>query len=216
MPVHLPKYKLTYISVPKVACSSLKQFFFQIENGFRFRAFRMNGRRYIIHTLAPCTAFKRVDKSLMRGHAKIAVVRDPASRIISCYTNKIRNERKLHGLAFTKQQTRSGLVADPTLDNFIDLLPQYAAVSASIHHHSRPLSHFLGRDPAFFDRLFSIRQLSDLTSYVAEKVGEVPKLPHRNKSGGTDTDLSADELNRNKRRIEEMYSEDLEIFGAYM
>ncbi len=214
--MHLPKYKLTYVSVPKVACTSLKQFFFQVENGFPFRPFMLNGRQYIIHTLAPCTKLSRTDPNLMADHTRVAVVRDPVSRIVSCYTNKVLKEKKLHQVTFSPEQKTAGLVAEPSFDNFIDLLPEYVSASRPIRHHSRPLAFFLGEDVTFFDKVFSIRQLPELTRFVQDRVGPVPELPHKNKSKGADLDVSRDEIERNRTRIETMFARDIELFGAYM
>ena len=43
MPVILPDHKLSYFFVPKVACTSLKYMFYEVENGRRFEPFRING-----------------------------------------------------------------------------------------------------------------------------------------------------------------------------
>lgn len=216
MPVHLDKHKLTYFSVPKVACSSLKRFFFQIENGFEFRPFRMNGERYGIHRFAPCIPLNKVDTGKSQGHIKIAVVRDPWRRILSCYADKVVGSKVLHGKEFTPEQKRLGLTPEPSIDNFIDLLPHYREASWVIRHHSAPLSHFLGSDPAFFDRIFSIKNLSEFTSYVADYVGEVPVLQHTNKRPADSVVLSSEEETRNRNKIDKAYSEDLELYERYM
>jgi hypothetical protein len=53
MTVILGKHKLSYILVPKVACTSLKAFFFEVENGLPFRDFRTSGRPWWIHQFYP-------------------------------------------------------------------------------------------------------------------------------------------------------------------
>ncbi len=108
------------------------------------------------------------------------------------------------------------MVAAPSIDNFVDLLPHYQAVSGTIRNHSRPLSYSLGPDPAFFDRLFPMSQLPEMVEYVADRIGKVPTLPHNNKSGKTSLEIPQVALDRNKQKIEDIYAEDLDIFGAYM
>lgn len=53
MTVHLWDHKLTYVAVPKVACTSVKHAFFQIGNGRAFEDYVANGRYVHIHTLYP-------------------------------------------------------------------------------------------------------------------------------------------------------------------
>lgn len=216
MTVHLTKHRLIYVSVPKIACSSLKRFFFEIENGFSFRVFKMNGRRYGIHGFAPSVPLSEVPEGKMTGHVKIAAIHDPWSRILSCYASKVVGAKVLHGLEFTPQQKKLGLVTDPSIDNFIDLLPHYREVSWNIRHHSEYLSYFLGTEPALFDRLFALSNLSEMVNYVATVVGKVPDLPHVNKKTAAKVTLSTEEATRNCRKIEAAYSEDLEIFGTHM
>ena len=215
--LHLSKYKITYISVPKVACSSLKRFFFEIDNGFAFRVFRTNGKRYGVHQFAVSKALVDIPPITMADHVRIAAVRDPWRRILSCYVSKVAAEKAgLNKVKFTPEQKKLGMVATPSIDNFVDLLPHYQAVSGPIRSHSRPLSYYLGHDPAFFDRLFPMSRLSEMVDYVADRIGNVPALPHNNKSSKTDLDIPQAALDRNKQKIEDIYTEDLDIFGAYM
>lgn len=216
MTVHLSKHNITYISVPKVACTSLKRFFFEIENGFQFHPFRMNGKLYRIHQFANSPKFSKLPMKKIKGHAKIAVVRNPWERILSCYASKVASNKALKGVEFSPQQREMGLVENPSLDTFVDLLPQYRAVSWDIKHHSEPLSTFLGTDPKFFDRIFSIRQLPELVAYVGDRIGAVPVLPHENKGTANIGVVAPDVVARNRPKIEEIYAEDIEIFGKYM
>jgi hypothetical protein len=49
MGCHLDRYGLSYFPVPKCACSSLKAFFFELENGRPFQNYRANGKVIHIH-----------------------------------------------------------------------------------------------------------------------------------------------------------------------
>lgn len=216
MAVHLPNQKLTYFSVPKVACSSLKNFFFEIENGFPFQRFKMNGKSYGIHQFAKSERFSQIPREAIEGHVKIAVVREPSRRILSCYRNKVVGLKDLHRIKFTEEQKKMGLVADPSLENFIDLLPHYQSISWSVRHHSRPLAFFLGKDPTFYDRLFAMNQLPDLVDFVSRIVGDVPALRHANKTKSSNQALSQATIDSINRKIEDMYAEDINLYGRYM
>ncbi|WP_068118022.1 sulfotransferase family 2 domain-containing protein [Tropicimonas marinistellae] len=213
MTIYLPKHALTYVSVPKCGCTSLKHFFFQISNGFEFRRFRLNGHSYYIHQFAKSVAFDALQKKQMRGHRKIAVVRDPVDRVVSCYANKVVDERLLErpgSAAFLEERDMPSM---PTVGQFIQDLPLYQNAAPGIRHHSQPLSHFLGRDPAYFDRLFSLRELPDLCDYVRAIVGDVPDLRHSQKSRSRAAAAELTEADR--QRVDEMFAEDREIFGAF-
>jgi hypothetical protein len=214
--IHLSKHKLTYISVPKVACTSLKHFFFEVENGFAFKPFRLNGKRYGIHNFTQSRKFSMIKPKKMAGHRKITVVRDPWRRILSCYASKVVSGKTLHDVEFTQEQKKLGLVFDPSLDNFVDLLEHYCAASPVIRRHAQPLSHFLGKDPDFYDRIFSISQLPQMIEYVGTIVPAPPALRHLNKKTSDKIDISQADVERNRPLIEAAYAEDLEVFGTFM
>ncbi len=216
MAIHLKKHKLTYISVPKIACTSLKNYFFEVENGFAFKPFRLNGKRHGIHQFALSPKFSMLKSNKMAGHRKITVVRDPWKRIVSCYANKVVAEKALHKIEFNRAQEKLGLVCDPSLDNFVNLLEHYRAASLITRRHTQPLSHFLGKDPDFFDRIFSIDQLPQMTEYVATIVPNPPELRYLNKRTSYNKGLPQADIERNRPLIEAAYAEDLDVFGAFM
>jgi len=216
MAIYLKKHKLTYISVTIVACTSLKNYFFEVENGFAFRSFRLNGKRYGIHQFAQSPKFSKIKPGMMAGHRKIMVVRDPWRRILSCYASKVVARKTLHQVEFTPEQKKLGMVTDPSLDNFVDLLQHYRTASFEIRHHTRPLSFFLGEDPDFYDRIFSINQLQQMIEYVATIVPDAPELQHLNKKTADKVDPSQAEIDRNRPLIEAAYAQDTEIFGTFM
>ncbi len=206
--------KIAYFPVPKCACTSLKQFFFGVENGFAFRRFKVQGRDWGIHNLILSTPFEGTDHAAIETWARVAVIRDPISRLASCYANKVVSRRALAAVRFTPAQLEAGLNASPSFAEFLRDLEAYRAVSTVIRQHSQPLSHFLGTDPGYFTHLFTMGQILELVAMVAAQEGAVPELPHRmqSDSAGPIEALSPAE----RRRIESAYAEDLEIFGGFM
>ena len=211
MAIHLSRHKISYFSVPKCACTSLKHFFFEIENGFPYRAFSMNGKMYHIHEFTPSPDFATIRKGAISDHLKVAVVRDPVKRIVSCYANKVVAQGALKRARISDAQAEAGIVRKPTIAQFVRDLETYQSLSPMIRHHSRPLSFFLGRRPEYFDRLFRMDQLPELVELVAARVDRVPELRHAQKSKSSDVVVALSSEDR--RRIEERFSEDLEIFG---
>lgn len=215
MAVHISRYNLTYINVPKVACTSIKEFLFEIETGIKFQNFDFNGKHYGIHKFAGADEFSRIPNTKMDGHVKFAVVRDPWSRIFSCYKDKVVEKNELGKIEFTPEQKDFGMVASPSIDNFIDLLPHYRRVSKNISRHSQKLTHFLGNDPSFYDKIFNIKQLPKMVDFVQKIVGDVPQLEHLNKKSLRNALLTEEEIARNKKIVERRYAEDFEVFGDY-
>lgn len=215
MTVHLPRHKLSYFSVPKVACTSLKLFFFELENGFRFRRFQLNGRTYRVHGFAQSLQLAKT-RDGAEGHTRLTVVRDPWRRILSCYTSKILKNNQLRESDFTPRQKRRGLVVNPTLDQFVEDLDAYRKASFEVRHHTQPLSHFLGRDPAFYDEIYTLGTIPQMIERVAGIAGEVPQLAHKNPSASFGEAIPQDMLDRNKARIEERFAEDLTLYGSFM
>lgn len=214
MTISLSDHPLTYVSVPKCACTSLKSFFFEIENGRAFVNFRLNGKTYHVHQFARSVPFADLDERTMLNHKRIAVVRDPVSRIVSCYANKVVRGRALDRPAQRVFLEERKLSATPSIGTFVRDLRLYKEASPYIRHHSRPLHYFLGRDPTVFDRIFPIRALAEVRTYVEDIVGPVPALPHfqKSRSATFESELTAAE----RSEIERLYAKDISLFGAYM
>ena len=216
MTVHLQNYNLTYISIPKVACTSLKHYFYELENGQSFTP-AQPGNQYAttIHRHAKSIPFSNLDPHKMMGHKVIAVVRDPWKRILSCYADKVVHRKALHDVEFSTKQAALGMVADPSLDNFIDLLAHYRAASPLIRHHSQPLSFFLGTNPTFYDRIFSLRQLPELIEYIGTIVPDAPQIKYLNRRTAKKVSPSQEQIKRNRPYLEAAFREDIDLYGAF-
>jgi len=214
MGVHLYRHGISYFSVPKCACTSLKNFFFEVENGYPFRGFVANGRQRHIHNAAyPSRPFEREAHAEMEGHWKTAVIRDPVSRILSCWANRVVGFRCLADIDIPEADREAGVVPDPDLATFIGFFWRYRRLSPEIHHHALPMTHFLGTDPSYYDALFTIAEVDGLVSAVRERVGAVPELPRMQTSGvRPDRDALTPRL---IEKIERIYASDYEAFGRF-
>ncbi|PRY24138.1 sulfotransferase family protein [Aliiruegeria haliotis] len=215
MSVHLYKQGFSYLDAPKCGSTSLKHFFFEIENGFEFRRFHANGRARNIHNAVyPARDFASQPHRRIAAHTRVAVVRDPVGRLLSCYGNRVLGGGDLDSLDLTGSQRARGMTERPDLATFVRFLPDYRALSPSVAHHSQPLSHFLGTDPDYYSRVFGMGDLDELVSMVAERVGDVPNLGRmtRNRFRSHVHDLTEDV----RTAIEVHYAEDIQLFGAWM
>jgi hypothetical protein len=187
--------------------------FFEIENGRPFEPFSIGGRIKTIHAFYGSAYFKDVDPAALESFARLALVRDPVARVVSCYRNRIGAKDVLARKADADRIAEMGLSAQPSLSEFVAKLRRYQKASRAIRHHSHPLSQHLGMDPAYFTRIYPLRQIQDFVDEVARFTGSTPTLPHLQSEGSNVTvaDLSPQEV----ARIREIYAEDYEIFGEW-
>lgn len=213
MSVFLWKAKLTYVSVPKVACTSIKRMFFEIENGKPFNVFHTNGHMWHIHNFYKGHAFGDLPHRRIADHRRLAVVRDPVQRVLSCYSNRVVHHGKLTAKAAGPALERAGLKPAPDLGEFVDQFEAYRAVSPDVQHHSQSLIHSLGEDPGFYARVYDIRELGDFVADVGAHLGRELVLG-RHQTGGpkfTPDDLTAAQ----RDRLMQIFAEDYRIWGRH-
>jgi len=214
MPNTLPAHKLSFYTVPKCGCTSIKNFFFEIENGYVFQPYRVNGQRITIHQVHRSIPFERLSTEGEEGYTKIAVVRDPVDRLISCYESKVLGGGHLKSEPVLRFLRKKRLTSEPDLETFVDNLAKYQRASKMILRHSSPLSMYLGSDAAWFDKLFDISEMDEMKAFVEKRVGKTANLPHRNLSKKkVDPSEISDGL---RDKIRSMFKEDIAIFGEWI
>ncbi|MCC5987484.1 MAG: sulfotransferase family 2 domain-containing protein [Pararhodobacter sp.] len=214
MSVILDKHALSYLPVPKAACTSLKTLFFEVQNGFPFRPFSTNGRQWWIHDFYKTIPFEQIDHAAIAEHRRIAVLRDPVRRLLSCYSNRVVHHRELSREKARKPLKRADLPFDPDLPTFIAKLPAYCEAVPSIHHHAMPMVTYLGRDPAYFTRLYPMAELDQLVADMSALAGRELTL-EKLQTGGPKIDpesLDAPE----RARLDDFYAEDYAHYGRYL
>ena len=214
MPVLMHEQKYAYFPVPKCACTSLKHFFFEIENGFRFKSFKVNGRpRYIHNAAYPSNEFNAYMQDATKDMHCVAVVRDPISRVLSCYANRVLHHRELDNVELSDKDIERGMTQRPTLDLFLRFFRRYRELSGPIAHHSRSLSYFLGKDSSFFHRIYDISQVGQMIEDMKVWFRSVPELRRMQKSGLklTAADLSPKQI----AKVKNLFAEDYEVFGDF-
>lgn len=213
MSVFLWKAKLTYVSVPKVACTSIKRMFFEIENGVPFSVFRSNGHLWHIHEFYKGLAFPELPHRRIAEHRRLAVLRDPVQRVLSCYSNRVLYHGKLSVKALGPALARAGLAPAPDLGEFVDRFEEYRAVSPDVLHHSQPLVHSLGDDPGFYAKVYDIRDLATFVADVGAHLGRELQLG-RHQTGGPK--FRPEDLTQPQRdRLMQIFAEDYRVWGRH-
>lgn len=210
----LHKHAFSYLPVPKAACTSLKTMFFEVENGFPFRPFSASGKQWWIHEFYQTVPFEYLDHDAMADHRRIAVLRDPVRRLLSCYGNRVVHHRELSKEKARKPLKRAGLPFNPDLPTFIAHLAAYCDAVPSIYHHAMPMVTYLGRDPSYFSRLYRMDELDQLVADVSAIAG-MPLALQRLQTGGPRIEpesLGAQEM----ARLKEFYADDYALYGRHL
>ena len=212
MSVHLYDHKFSYVSVPKCACSSLKHFFFEVENGFKFQNYKANGRSFTIHgTIYKTPKFGPAVQAAIEGHDVVTVIRDPIQRFLSCFSDRVVARRELSQDRLRHEGAPDDLPGDPDLEGLVARLSDYRKFSTSFRLHSHTLSFFLGTDPGIYSRIYLVARLDEFHRDMRARFGNVPELPMRNPSQSKvdARDLPTKVLNKLKR----VYEQDYDLFG---
>lgn len=213
MTVILPKAGLSYISIPKVACTSLKTMFYAYENGQDFVPFVVNEQMRHVHWLYPATRFEDLPRPVSRT-ARYALVRDPVERFVSAYANRVIQSRDLSEARLGKLLRAVGLRPDPPFSEFVERFADYRNAAMTIRGHTHPQHYYLGRDPKYFERLFPLREIQAFVDTVAARLDTTLTLPRMQTSRHWMTAADVDEAD--KRRIRAHFEEDYDLFGAWL
>ncbi|MFT4012588.1 MAG: sulfotransferase family 2 domain-containing protein [Paracoccus sp. (in: a-proteobacteria)] len=198
MALILPSQRIAYFPVPKVACTSIKSMFFEIENGRPFQPLRRFGQMFHIHNFYGTQPFARQDLKGVADFWRFAVYRDPVARFLSCYSNRVLHFRELSAQMLSPAAQKAGALPDPDLDSFVERIELYREFSPSIRHHVAPQVSFLGRDPGYFQQIYTMAELPQMVAELSQRIGRSLRLPHEQRGGPklTPADLSANAQER--------------------
>lgn len=211
MTIIVDKFKLAYLPVPKIACTSLKEVFYRIENGQDFVPAVRNSGMFHIHHFYPTPPFRNVPRGRIKDHYRFCVVRDPLKRLLSCYSNRVLHHRELAARHLSTEAIAAGAIPDPDLETFVERLEIYRKHSAQILHHSEPQVVFLGPDTGYFSHIYQMAELPRLIADLSDRTGMALSLPH-SQSGGPK--LSPDDLSSAARdKLLAFYRADYDAFS---
>lgn len=130
---------------------------------------------------------------------KLAVVRDPVNRLISCYKNRV---------------VYKGLLGDDiSWEDFIDNLDFYKSKNKDIDTHSSPQYKIIG-DPNYYDRIINTTQLSKVLPEIIYKFTNIEIDPSKRKtSSSVKQEIMLTDEQKNK--IKKIYKKDYELYGDY-
>ena len=207
MPIVCDSLRVIVFTIPKCACTSVKERFFEINTGVEFvPAHEPNGiydyfRKAAVRCLRPnkvqsyktihnvpgyrTISFQRhqdmVPRNKLHVYDKVTLVRDPIDILVSAWRNKFREE------VFTCRNDDHGLLNEglslqPRLEDVIMYFDHYRNVSHVFREHTNSLSFYLGPDRNFFEHVFKVGSIGEFEGYLSRRAGYAVSLSHRNKS----------------------------------
>jgi hypothetical protein len=212
------EFRVLYHDVPKVACTTLKTFFWEAAHGRPFaystadRALdrlRIRRREWFasIHHVPGyrTRSFARVEPP-PEGYARICVVRDPAARLHSAWRSKVRT-RIFRTRGESEDLYNAFVPVDPSFGDFVDHFEGYRTHSRAARVHTEPYAWHLGPDIAAFDAVFRQEELGRLASWLAERGRRSVAFPRRNESEPEDRDdrLSPSQVERLRELCQDDY-----------
>ncbi|NQX93880.1 MAG: sulfotransferase family 2 domain-containing protein [Erythrobacter sp.] len=212
MGVFIDDAKLFYAPIPKVACTSIKHMFFELENDFTFQKFKASSKGWHIHNFYPGSLREKYQEGRIKDYRRITMVREPVKRFLSAYSNRVifhnrANEKAVAGLGRFRKVT-----PNPELDEFIDRFDRYMKIR-DISWHCRPMVDFVGSDPGYFHAVYGIQQMDEFIEDVSNTVGKQVEVG-RLQTGGPK--ISPDVLTAKQReKIENYYAADYKAYAQY-
>jgi len=136
--------------------------------------------------------------------SRIAVVRDPVERLISCYTDRI--------LKKNRNGMRNYI---PSFDYLVENLEALQKEFVDLRHHSIPQITWLGTAPAYYNYILSTKKLQSEFTPLISKISNIsiPQTSHRKQSGRLRRTFEV--TTENKKIIREKYADDYNIYGDY-
>ncbi|WP_310620478.1 sulfotransferase family 2 domain-containing protein [Flexibacterium corallicola] len=173
MPIPILNTGAFYYSVPKVASTSIKTalHLFNMGSG---ETTKERG----IHKIYPARIVRPDQPVPLDGTQKIAILRDPLERLLSCYSNKV-NSHKYLGRKLSNNDVHEdyGLPYNPKVNLFILQLPEYCLASQPLTHHASSFRWFLGNDLSRFDYIFTMENLGEFKEFFQDLTEQKLELP---------------------------------------
>lgn len=211
MTVHIQRANLTYFSLPKVACTSLKHYFHEVRVGKPYVQ-RRPGR--FIHHEYPTCLLAEVPLFHIQAKYKLLVVRDPLRRLVSAYRNRVWAHKELSEDVAGPALRAAGLDPNPWLGKFVDQMEEYQSVSPSMLHHTRPMVDFVGGDVSGFSIVCDIKEAQRLADFTNNLMGTEVALGRHQTEGGKETVADLNQAQREK--LLDYYREDYKAFGSIL
>jgi hypothetical protein len=169
-----------------------------------FNEFRARGGRKELIRKGVYFTEKPKNTTDFQPDVKIAVIRDPVSRMASCYADRVLRKNR----DFSRD-------AIPSWDYFISNLEKIMEEFPDIRHHAAKQTNWLGTDTNYYDYIFNTHQLSKEFTNVISNISEtkIPNTSHRKSSRGLSKSFEI--TNHHKKLIKDLFPEEYTYWKNY-
>ncbi|MBY6005982.1 sulfotransferase family protein [Salipiger bermudensis] len=180
MVIAVKAHRIAYMALPKAGCSTVKAALAQVDPEV---ALPETGTPDVMrwHRLYPTRRFRPHRWEAYDGWWRFCVVRDPLTRLLSLYTNRVVEMRELHNCRKILRG-RVALPTDPDPDFFFQNLRAYIRAASTVKHHALPAWLFLGHDLGRYDRIYRTDELARLGADLAERTRCPVRIARENAS----------------------------------
>lgn len=195
-------HKAIYFDIPKVATSSIFNLIYKEVNK------EENSNYYDMYKMFPQVREIDTNKKWFNDYYKFAFVRNPYSRIVSCYTSIMENTKEdtvLRGL---------GIYNIPSFKEFVIAVSKKTDKELSnLDPHTTPQHLYLYKNNELLvDHVGKLENLNEEMNIIFKKIGfgQVEEIPRLNKTSiGDWRDYYNDEI---RDIVFERYKKDFELF----
>lgn len=160
MVVAIPAHKIAYMPVPKAACSSVKAALAVVDPDVEVDFSAIAKDDDAAHSIYQTMRFRPHRWKMYEGWWRFTVVRDPLSRLLSVYSDRVDGRRELFNSPKIRKQSK--LPPDPDADFFFQNIEEYKQLASVVKHHALPVRLFIGPKPLKYDRIFTVAQIPEL------------------------------------------------------
>ena len=218
MSIHLQNPNLSIFFAPKVASSSLKRFAYEVVHGHFDLDMNKAGHVRKLHAIFPTLRFEKTKLSVQTDALKIAIVRDPIKRALSCYRDKVIKWKLLDNAVLESSDDAITIKGRPSFRDFVFNVDSYSKMNRFIRVHMFPQIHYIGSDVSYFDKIIPIQNISDVNILLRDTFGELPLIHHHNMTKGSDkneTDQRIHIQDDEREHLLNFYKKDYKVFGDF-
>ncbi len=212
------RYRYVYINNPKTGCSTLKTALVELELGDAKHSIDLSDPRSIhgepspLRQHPPIWPSPTLSRLVQQGYTFVSFTRNPYTRLVSCYLDKIANNVLDWPLIFHDLPSQR---QPESFAEFVHQIVPQADLEMNPHWRPQVANLLFGQIPYTFIGRFEAYAEDFVRAFAAIGViGEaVPKLRHLNKSHSQGVDLSEFYDEELHTLVYQRYRADFEAFG---